>query len=242
MDGPLEQAMRRSLERITNDFVVPIMDPKYATNNMHDNNGLRGEIPSSAVEQKDGGTDIFLGETQAESHDASNATDDTTLPANTPTPTLPNLVSVERCTNHLESQMNHYKHITLVQARRQSFDDIDKTCRHTLHPALVLEMTKANKREGGVVRRFESNTGEYTRLVAEMTASRASSLGYIKNEVDDWETIDSTFAEHYLEEIQLLKQRVMEAREERMRQDEMVVEKMIQVKKALEEDIFSVCS
>lgn len=245
MDGPLEQAMRRSLERITTDFVVPIMDPKYATNNLHDDNGLHRELPSSAVENKDCGEDIVLGEIHDESHDANNAnaTVDTTTPAETTAPTtLPNLVSVERCTNHLESQMNHYKHITLVQARRQSFDDIDKTCRHTLHPALVLEMTKANKREGGVVRRFESNAGEYTRLVAEMTASRASSLGYIKNEVDDWETIDSTFAEHYLEEIQFLKQRVMETRDERMRQDEMVVEKMIQVKKALEEDIFSVCS
>ena len=223
--------MQRSLERITTDFVVPIMDPKYAV--------VGPQQPLSAKE-KDGGN-ISIVEEQIESLYTNDATDNTT-PAD-PTPsTLPNLVSVERLTNHLEDQLNHYKHITLVQARRKSFDDIDKTCRQTLRPTLVLEMTKANKREGGVVRRFESNAGEHTRLVAEMIASRASSVGRIKNEVDGWETIDSTLAERYLEEIQWLKQHVVELREERIRQDDMVVEKIMQDKKALEEGLFSVCS
>ena len=229
--------MRRSLERITTDFVVPILDPRYASN-LHDNSLQRDQPPSAeAIDSEDNNNSI--GKTQDEPLDANEATD-TTITA--PTTTLPNLVSVERRTNHLEDQMNHYKHITLAQARRQSFDSIDKTCRQNLQPALVLEMTKANKREVGVVRRFESNAGENIRLVAEMTASRVSSLGYITKEVDDWETIDSTFAEHYLEEIQLMKQRVIELREERMRQDEMVVEKIMQDTRVLEAGLFSVCS
>ncbi len=233
IDGPIEQAMRRSLERITTDFVVPIMDPKYATN-------VIGPQQSLLAKEKDG-SNIDIAEEQGESLDASDATDNTT-PADPTSSTLPNLVSVERLTNHLEDQMNDHKHITLVQARRKSFDDIEKTCRQTLQPTLVLEITKANKREGGVVRRFESNAGEHTRLVAEMIASRASSLGHIKIEVDGWETTDSTLAECYLEEIQRLKQHVVELREERMRQDDMVVEKIVQDKKALEEGLFSVCS
>jgi hypothetical protein len=229
--------MRRSLERITTDFVVPILDPRYASN-LHDNSLQRDQPPSAeAIDSEDNNDSI--GKAQYEPLDANEATD-TTITA--PTTTLPNLVSVERRTNHLEDQMNHYKHITLAQARRQSFDNIDKTCRQNLQPALVLEMTKANKREVGVVRRFESNAGENVRLVAEMTASRVSSLGYITNEVDDWETIDSTFAEHYLEEIQLMKQRVIELREERMRQDEMVVKRILQDKTVLEAGLFSVCS
>ena len=236
--------MRRSLERITTDFVVPILDPRYASN-LHDNS-LQGDQPSS-VEAIDSEDNInSIGKTQDEPLDANEATVDTTPAADTtitaPTTTLPNLVSVERRTNHLEDQMNHYKHITLAQARRQSFDNIDKTCRQHLQPALVLEMTKSNKREVGVVRRFESNAGENVRLVAEMTASRVSSLGYITNEVDDWEAIDSTFAEHYLEEIQLMKQRVIEMREERLRQDEMVVKRILQDKTVLEAGLFSVYS
>lgn len=234
--------MCRSLERITTDFVVPIMDPRYATDNSRIIGSCEQEQPTTWLaedEERDDGERI-IGET----HDENDATDYTTATdaATATTPARPNLVSVERRTNHLEDQMNHFKHITLVQARRNSFDDIDKACRQTLQPALVLEMTKANKREGGVVRRFESNAGEHTRLFAEMTASRAASLGYIKNEVDGWETIDSTFAENYLEEIERLKQRVLELREERMRQDDKVVEKIMQDKTALEEVLFSVCS
>jgi len=71
-----------------------------------------------------------------------------------------------------------------------------------------------------------------------MTASRQSSLGLIEKSIDDWDTSDLTRAEYYLAEIQKLKQRVLKEREERIRQDELVVEKIIQAKKTLEEDIF----
>ncbi len=236
MDGPLEQAMRRSLERISTEFISPIMDPKYATN-VQENEGKQ------LLTKGKGGDNIIVGNAQGDSTDEQPDHDVVTdTPADTSSAGPNNIVSIERHTNHLEAQMNHYKHITLVQAHRKNIHHMEKTCRQTLQPALVLEMTKANKREGGVVRRFESNAGEYARQLAEMKSARASSLGYIENEINDWDTSDSTFAEQYLEEIQWLKQRVVEVRDERIRQDDLVVEKIVQMKTALEEDIFSVCS
>jgi hypothetical protein len=44
-----------------------------------------------------------------------------------------------------------------------------------------------------------------------------------------------------LEEIRMLKQRVIDMRGERIRQDELVVVKIMQTKKVLEEDIFLAC-
>ena len=154
---------------------------------------------------------------------------------------LPNLVYIERRANLLEAQISHHRHVTLFHARREHFDTIEKEGRKTLQPALALEMTKADKREGGLVRRFDSNAGDYTRLVSEMISSRASSLGYVESILANWDVSDSNRVKAYLEEISLLKQRVKDMREERIRQDELVVEKILQTKKVLEEDIFLAC-
>ena len=154
---------------------------------------------------------------------------------------LPNLVYIERRANLLEAQISHHRHVTLFHARREHFDTIEKEGRKTLQPALALEMTKADKREGGLVRRFDSNAGEYTRLVSEMISSRASSLGYVESILANWDVSDSNRVKVYLEEISLFKQRVKDIREERIRQDELVVEKILQTKKVLEEDIFLAC-
>ena len=102
-------------------------------------------------------------------------------------------------------------------------------------------MTKADKREVGLIRRFDASSGEFSRLSAELTASRKSSLGLIDKRIDDWDLSDLSRAEYYLAEIQKLKQRVLKEREERIRQDELVVEKIIKAKKTLEEDIFLAC-
>lgn len=91
------------------------------------------------------------------------------------------------------------------------------------------------------MRRFDSNSGEYTGVVTEMTSSRVSSLGYIERRLMNWDIRDSTRVEHYLEEIRMLKQRVIDMRGERIRQDELVVVKIMQTKKVLEEDIFLAC-
>lgn len=154
---------------------------------------------------------------------------------------LPNLVYIERRANLLEAQISHHRHVTLFHARREHFDTIEKECRKTLQPDMALEMTKADKREGGLVRRFDSNAGEYTRLVSEMISSRASSLGYVESILANWDVSDSNRVKVYLEEISLFKQRVKDIREERIRQDELVVEKILQTKKVLEEDIFLAC-
>ena len=217
MDGPLEKAMRRSLELIDTEYVNPIMDPRRATK-------------------------LLTPNTHGESTDSNNATsqnDEIISPHQESK--LPNLVYIERRANLLEAQISHHRHVTLFHARREHFDTIEKEGRKTLQPALALEMTKADKREGGLVRRFDSNAGEYTRLVTEMISSRASSLGYVESILANWDISDSNRVKVYLEEISLLKERVNDMREERIRQDELVVEKILQTKKVLEEDIFLAC-
>lgn len=134
-----------------------------------------------------------------------------------------NLVSVERRINLLEAQMNHHQHITLFHSQKRNFDSFQQQARTMLEPALALESTKADKREGALVRRFEASAGEYTRLLAEIQASRASSLGIVQKEIDSWKGIDESRAEHFLSEIRSLKDMVRKESEERKRQDDYVL-------------------
>lgn len=230
VDEPLERAMRRSLDRIQDEFVGPIMDPKRAA--MQDEGS--GEKQSYVNNEREAITN------DENVQQGSNDRDNTNTTASTNRP-LPNLVAIERRTNLLEAQMNHHAHVTLFHSKRHHFDVIDKSCRKTLQPALVLEMTKADKREGKMVRRFESSSGEYARLVSEMTSSRVSSLGYIEKQIENLDLSDLTRAENYLEVIQKLKQIVSEEREARIKQDKLVVERIVKTKKMLEEEIFLAC-
>ncbi|KAL3770733.1 hypothetical protein ACHAWO_006557 [Cyclotella atomus] len=137
---------------------------------------------------------------------------------------LHNLVSIERRINLLEAQMNHHQHITLFHSQKRNFDSIQQQARTMLEPALTLESTKADKREGALVRRFEASAGEYTRLLAEVEASRASSLGIVKKEIDSWKIENR--AEHFLSEIRQLKVMITKESDERKKQDELVLNRV----------------
>jgi len=153
---------------------------------------------------------------------------------------LPNIVSIERRANLLEAQMNHHNHVTLFQSRRKNFDTIDEVGRQKLQPSLALEMTKADKREGGLIRRFEAAAGEYTRRLAELQAARVAALGYIQKEITALDLRDATRIESHLAEIKKLKDMVLEEREIRLKHDELVVDTIIKERGRLESDIFEV--
>ena len=150
-----------------------------------------------------------------------------------------NLVSLERRINLLENQMNQHQHITLFHSQKRNFDSIQHQAKTILEPALTLESNKADKREGALVRRFEASAGEYTRLLAEVQASRASSLGIVTKELDSWKCSDESRAEHFLSEIRRLKDMVRKESEEREMQDEMVMDKINREFKRLQAEMLA---
>ena len=251
VNTPLEEATRRGIKTIDTELVKPVMDPLRASATLRGNGNINNN--DSVEDQNQMQTDEGEAEVTHNNNTAihetksSGTTDNTTSPQSSSDHTtkqqqqLPNLVTIERHTNLLEAQINHHNHVTLFHTRRSNFDSIDKTCRTTVQPALALEMTKADKRESSLSRRFDSSSGEYTRLISEMTSSRVSSLGYIEQEINNWDISDSNRAEHYLEEIRAMKALVLKEREARVREDEAVVQKIVQTRKMLEEDILLSC-
>jgi len=224
---PIEQAMKRSLDRIEHDFIQPVLDPKRALSDERDEDQAAPEQMALEI-----GNAEYTNEDEAGKDDDGN---------NGEPASLTNLVKLERQTHHLEARMNHHEHVTLFNSKRVAFDAIEQQCRQSIQPALQLEKVKANEREAKVIRNFESSAGDVTRQLAEMQAARSSSLGYIEQQLDAWELNDVVRIEGYLKQIQAMKRQVLEEREERRRQDEIVVERILQAKKMLEQDIFTVC-
>ena len=219
--------MKRSLDRIEHGFIRPVLDPKRA---LPDDRGEDHAAPEQMVLKT--GT----AESTSEEENAGNDDDGNGEPA-----IRTNLVKLERQTHHLEARMNHHEHVTLFNSKRVAFEATEQQCRKSIQPALQLEKVKANEREAKIIRKFESSVGDVTRQLAEMQAARSSSLGYIEQELDSWDLNDSLRIEGYLKQIQAMKRQVLEEREERRRQDEVVVEKILHAKKMLEQDIFTVC-
>ena len=219
--------MKRSLDRIEHGFIRPVLDPKRA---LPDDTGGDHAAPEQMVLKT--GT----AESTSEEENAGNDDDGNSEPA-----IRTNLVKLERQTHHLEARMNHHEHVTLFNSQRVAFEATEQQCRKSIQPALQLEKVKANEREAKIIRKFESSVGDVTRQLAEMQAARSSSLGYIEQELDSWDLNDSLRIEGYLKQIQAMKRQVLEEREERRRQDEVVVEKILHAKKMLEQDIFTVC-
>mmetsp|Transcript_9680 Transcript_9680/g.20054 ORF Transcript_9680/g.20054 Transcript_9680/m.20054 type:complete len:396 (+) Transcript_9680:113-1300(+) len=234
---PLENMMRRSLDKIDAEFIRPILDPARA-NETPQNEGP-SILGSENTDQRSGNRGEGEGNTSSEEKKDSsdNSSQQRGRKRNSK---LPNLVSIERRANLLEAQMNHHKHVTLFHAKRHHLDSIEQSFRTTLQPALTLEATKADKREGGMVRRFESSAGEYSKRLAECHASRVSALGCIQKKIDSWGGIDETYAQKILREIRELKTLVQVESEERQKQDELVVEKMLHSMNMLQEEMLAI--
>jgi hypothetical protein len=67
-----------------------------------------------------------------------------------------------------------------------------------------------------------------------------ASLGYLQKKVDAWDLSDASRIESHLAEIQKLKEIVLEERRIRMKQDELVVDTILNAKGLLQEGIFDV--
>ncbi|KAL7465735.1 hypothetical protein ACHAXS_006050 [Conticribra weissflogii] len=234
---PLECAMRRSLDRIDTAFIRPILDPVRA--NEIPQNGEGNVNGNECTERKNGNRGE--GEVNTPSEEKKDSSDSSSQQREQKRSSkLPNLVFIERRANLLEAQMNHHKHVTLFHAKRHHLDSIEQSFRTTLQPALTLEATKADKREGGMVRRFESSAGEYSKRLAECHASRVSALGCIQKKIDSCGGIDETYAQKILGEIRELKTLVQMESEERQKQDEIVVEKMLNSMNMLQEEMLAI--
>lgn len=136
----------------------------------------------------------------------------------------------------LESDMMKHLHVTLPDAIYEMESPQDYVTQE-LQACLKLETNKADKREGSMVRRFESIAGTAARRYSEETASRCACLAHVQSLAQDAADLDEQRSKEFLESLQTLRESLRREREERKAQDkrvmDLIVERTAELQRAL---------
>jgi hypothetical protein len=137
----------------------------------------------------------------------------------------------------LEADQMKHLHVTLPNAVSDELESPQDHVTHELQACQKLENSKADKREGSMVRRFESIAGTAARRHLEETASRRACLAQVQSLAQDAADLDEQRSKDFLESLKKLRESLRREREERKAQDkrvmDLIVERTAELKRAL---------
>jgi hypothetical protein len=137
-------------------------------------------------------------------------------------PAQSQLQSVMRRLRTLESKHAQHVHVDLVDARRDELQSAMQELTHNTMPSVQLECHKADKREGSLMRRFESMAGTAARRYQEESSARKAGLVYLQSLLDNQGDMDEQRAKEFLRVIQGLREQVTVEQENRKMHDKTV--------------------
>jgi hypothetical protein len=139
-------------------------------------------------------------------------------------------------------QMKHF-HVTLPDAVSDELESQQDYVAQELQARQKLENSKAAKREGSMVRRFESIAGTAARRHLEESASRRAFLAQVQSLAQDAADLDEQRSKDFLESVKELRESLRREREERKAHDkrvmDMIMERTEELKRALLEAVGS---
>jgi len=149
--------------------------------------------------------------------DAQNAADD-----------KPTWMSLERRLTQLDSNFTYCVHVGLQDAKRAQLDSLHDQLAHDLTSELKLEAFKADKREGGMVRRFEGMVGTMARRIQEESAARVAAVEMASKQLKEISEIDVRRGDGFLTTIQQLRAQIKQERMQRQAQDRIILDRIVQ--------------
>ena len=117
----------------------------------------------------------------------------------------------------LESTMLSHEHVDLFELRRTQLETIQVQLTQNIQPSLRLESSKADKREGTLVRRLDSIAGTVARRFHEESATRIAAVHVLTQQIDDSPEHDTR--EEYLAQLKELRRKLREERTARKATD-----------------------
>lgn len=138
---------------------------------------------------------------------------------------------LERRLSVLDSQMTHSVHVRIQDAKREQLGSLSEVLENEIAKDFKLESSKADKREGGLVRRFESLVGTMVRQYQEERAARVATLQVAVDNMRDEMTdpfLDPSRADAAVVLLRDLRMQLEHMRAERQEQDERLMELIVQ--------------
>jgi len=137
----------------------------------------------------------------------------------------------------LEAARMRHTHVELPDAVTDELESPHEYITQELHALIRLEHSKEEKRNGSMVRRFESVAGTAARRYQEEAVSRRAALVQVQSLVQDAADLDERRALEFLESLKELRESLQREREERKARDkeimELIVERTTELKRAL---------
>jgi hypothetical protein len=137
----------------------------------------------------------------------------------------------------LEAARMRHLHVELPDAVADELESPHEYVTQELQASLRLETSKADKRIGSMVRRFESIAGTVARRHQEEAASRRAALVQVQSLAQDAADLDERRALEFLDCLKELRESLQRERKERRARDkevmELIVERTTELKRAL---------
>ena len=135
--------------------------------------------------------------------------------------------TLEQKLSHIDSNLLHHVHVKSHHSRFAQLESLRSSIRHQVQPLLQLESTKADKREGGLVRKLESMAGMSARSFAGESAQRYSSIKLLEQRVQQQNQRTTQRQEQFLDQIRQLRIQLQNERKKRVKADEDIIRKII---------------
>ena len=147
----------------------------------------------------------------------------------------PALLQLERHLAAIDAQMTRHSHVDVNITKREHLDSLHNELFHDVLPRLRMEDCKSDKMEGGVIRRYENVAGVVARQFHQEAAARRASVEIVRQTyallgkpLEQQETHQhrngDNDAEALLNHVRALRERLKKEREQRRRQDMLIMD------------------
>jgi len=137
------------------------------------------------------------------------------------------LFSLSEQINTLSHNLMEYIHVSIPSFKKDHFDSLHHSFQSDLLSKLHLEKTKALKREYAIFQKFESMASLMARRFCEQNSKRVAQLKILENKILEAGGWDEKRTSRFLEEVKNIRQALEVEREQRMKNDDLVLKKIV---------------
>jgi hypothetical protein len=136
----------------------------------------------------------------------------------------PAVAALETHLSQLDNQMMRHVHVTLSDAKREELDSLRQDLVQEVIPSMRVEKSKADKIEGGVVRRYELNAGNVAKRFHQESAARRAALDMLNRKLQKMSKQEEQRSDDVLGVISNLREQIKREREERIAADKQIMD------------------
>lgn len=165
-----------------------------------------------------------------------------------PPPALPNnhqdnnpkslcIPQLDHNISNLKQDLLTFQHKTIYQLENKHLLHLQRILTERMAPQIRLEQTKADKREGSLVRTFEAMAANSQRHAMEQLSLEKTELHLLQQEYERMCQAQQKQTHDFLQQISQIRKMIQQERLERQAQDQIIIDRIIQTQELLQKNV-----